>query len=548
MRGQKRLRRLCAVVAASDADAMRRQVRLALAQTSTVELRLDWLRSDAERERFLRWLESRKFATVTFIATCRRVEGGGRFGGDVQAELLWLARAREAGCGWCDLEVESVRQLPGRTVKVAREAGVPRQVLLSLHDFARTPALPRSLGAAPYDEADAVKIATQATKLGDGLRLLRLARSTRPAGKSRKLVAVPMGDVGLPLRLLALREGSALAYAPVAEATAPGQVSLREMKELYRVHELNRATKVYGVIGSPIGHSLSPLLHNTGFVALGLNAVFLPFLVDKLPEFLAAVPEIGVRGFSVTLPHKQTIMKYLKTCDELAATIGAVNTVTVASDGSLHGFNTDYLGVLRALETRMRLAKSRVLIFGAGGSARAAAFALARAGANVVICARREAAARELARACGGESVPRRALLTEKFDALLNATPVGMHPHAGVSPLAPRELHCRVVMDLIYRPQRTELLKIAASNGIAGISGVEMFVAQGVAQWEMWTGKRAPQTRMRAAVLAALKEEARVAPVVPVVIGTSVAIVELDAHVDIDTPVLATAKQFRGRA
>jgi len=322
---------------------------------------------------------------------------------------------------------------------------------------------------------------------------------------------VPMGEVGLPLRLLALREGSALAYAPVDEATAPGQVALSAMKGLYRVHQLNRATKVFGVIGSPIGHSLSPLMHNTGFAVRGLNAVYLPFLVDKLSEFLAAVPEIGIRGFSVTLPHKQAIMQHLKTCDALAAAIGAVNTVTVGRNG-LHGFNTDYLGVLRALETRMKLAKSRVLIFGAGGSARAAAFALVRAGAAVVICARREAAARELARACGGEALPRRALLTEQFDALLNATPIGMHPHAGVSPLVPRELHCRVVMDLIYRPQRTELLKLAARKGILGISGVEMFVAQGVAQWEMWTGQTAPATQMRAAVLGALKQEACASP------------------------------------
>jgi 3-dehydroquinate dehydratase/shikimate dehydrogenase len=504
LRGQKGLRRLCAVVAAAKAGEMRRLVRLALAETPTVELRLDWLRSDGERERFLRWLGKQKFPGATFVATCRRVAGGGRFSGDAQRELHWLARAREAGCEWCDLEVESVRELPGRSIQAAREAGVPRRVLLSLHDFARTPVLPRSLEDAPYGEADAVKIAAHAGRLDDGLRLLRYLRST---GKSRKIVAVPMGEVGMPLRMLALREGSALAYAPVDEATAPGQVSLHAMKELYRVQQLDRATKVFGVIGSPIGHSLSPLMHNTGFAVRGLNAVYLPFLVDKLSEFLAAVPEIGIRGFSVTLPHKQAIMKCLKTCDALAADIGAVNTVTIGRDGSLHGFNTDFLGVLRALETRMKLAKSRVLIFGAGGAARAAAFALARAGAAVVICARREAAALELARTCGGETVPRRALLTEKFDAVLNATPIGMHPHAGISPLAPRELHCRVVMDLIYRPQRTELLKIAARKGMLGISGVEMFVAQGVAQWEMWTGQHAPKAQMRAAVLGALKEE-----------------------------------------
>lgn len=497
------LRRLCAVVAAEDARQMRRDVRLALREASTVELRLDWLRGDPERVRFLRWLKKTSFREALFIATCRRTEGGGRFSGDIHGELFWLMQARAAGCAWCDVEVETLRKLPDQSV---RAFAVPERVLLSVHDFARTPTLPKKLNAALHGEADAVKIAAHSRNLADGLRLLRLAK------KSRNFVAVPMGEVGLPLRILALREGSALAYAPVAAATAPGQASLREMKDLYRAHQLNARTKVYGVIGEPIGHSLSPLLHNTAFAARGLNAVYLPFLVPRLADFLAALPEIGIRGFSVTLPHKQTILKYLRGCDALAANIGAVNTVTVRADGSLYGCNTDYLGVLRALEKQLHLAKSRVLIFGAGGSARAAAFALARAGAAVVICARRAAAARELAEACGGEALPRRALLTEKFDAVLNATPIGMHPRAGVSPLEPRELHCRVVMDLIYRPLQTELLRIAVRKGMVTISGVEMFLAQGTAQWEMWTGKRAPEAAMRNAMLSALQGETRKEP------------------------------------
>jgi shikimate dehydrogenase len=192
----------------------------------------------------------------------------------------------------------------------------------------------------------------------------------------------------------------------------------------------------------------------------------------------------------------------------LAADIGAVNTVVVARDGSLSGSNTDYVGILRSLEEKLDLARSRVLVFGAGGSARAAAFALARVGATVAVCARRELAGRELAQAIGGEVVPRRALRTEIFDAVLNTTPVGMYPHAEISPLGLRELHCRIVMDLIYRPERTQLLKLAASKGIATISGVEMFLAQGIAQWELWTKQRAPESVMRRAVLAALRTEA----------------------------------------
>jgi 3-dehydroquinate dehydratase/shikimate dehydrogenase len=179
--------------------------------------------------------------------------------------------------------------------------------------------------------------------------------------------------------------------------------------------------------------------------------------------------------------------------------------VVVRRDGSLVGSNTDYLGVLRALEKKLRIKGSRILIFGAGGASRAAAFALMRAGAAIAICARREKAAKELARAFGGEVVPRAALRTESFDAILNATPVGMHPHDGVSPLAPNELNCRLVMDLITRPHKTQLLKLAASKGLATVPGVEMLLAQGYAQWQLWTGKPAPEAAIRRAVLAVLR-------------------------------------------
>src|SRR5256885_128301 len=492
------LRRIWAGVAASTADEMSKLVRSALRQTRTVELRLDWLGSDAERARFLDWLAAGQPRNARFLATCRRREGGGKFPGAVDRELYWLMRAREAGCQWCDLEVETLRKLPGQSV---REYPVPRRVLLSVHDFERTPDLPRSINPPAHGEVDAVKISAEARSIHDSIRLMRLARS------SKSFVAVPMGEAGRPARILALREGSALAYAPVAAATAPGQVSLDDMIHLYRAHALAPRTRVYGVIGDPIGHSLSPLLHNTGFAARRIDAVYLPFLVRQLGDFLAAVPEFGVKGFSVTHPHKQAILKYLKKCDPLAEEIGAVNTVVVRRNGSLYGCNTDCLGVLRALEKKLRINGSRILIFGAGGAARAAAFALVRSGAAVAICARREKAARVLARAFGAEAVPRTALRTEFFDAILNATPVGMHPHDGVSPLAPSELHCRLVMDLINRPQRTQLLKIAARKGIATVPGVEMLIAQGIAQWEIWMEKSAPQASMRRAVLAALRAE-----------------------------------------
>jgi 3-dehydroquinate dehydratase / shikimate dehydrogenase len=490
--------RICAVVAARTSREFRHFVRAALRETPTVELRLDWLANDPERQKALVWLKRHAPKSAVFIATCRRRAGGGKFPGSAAKELFWLKKAREAGCLWCDLEIETLRELPRRT---ASGYGLPQKVLLSIHDFRKTTRLPNPQRFARNSGAAALKIAALSRSISDSTRLLRLA-----AGADN-LVAVPMGDIGLPARILGLRQGSALLYAPVAQATAPGQVGLREMKELYRAHELTKKTQVFGVIGNPVGHSLSPLLHNTGYLMARKDAVYLPFLVERLGDFLASVGDFGVSGFSVTIPHKQTIFDYLEECESLAEAIGAVNTVTVRADGKLTGSNTDYVGVLRALQGKLKLNGSRVLIFGAGGAARAAAFALAKSGAEVFVCARRETAAKQLALAVHGGMVRRTSLRKEKFDAIIHTSPVGMYPQQSASPLHASELNCGLVMDLIYRPLKTRLLSMAESRGSRTISGVEMFLAQGIAQWELWMGSHAPEAAMRAAVLKALRTE-----------------------------------------
>jgi len=494
----KGIERLCGVLAAPTARELRRLLALALRETRTAEIRLDWLKNDAERRAFLKWLKAHCPRKAQLIATCRRRVGGGEFAGDAGEELYWLMQARAAGCAWCDLEVETLRELPGKSVD---GYAVPGKILLSMHDFRKTPEFPKKLTVPAMGGATAIKVAAMARSLSDSARILRLAHN------SHDVVAIAMGEIGLPARVLALREGSALAYAPVGTATAPGQIALRDLKALYRAHELTRATRVFGVIGDPIGHSLSPLLHNTGYIAARKDAVYLPFLVENLKDFLKAMPDFGVRGFSVTLPHKEKIFAHLDAVEPLAQKIGAVNTVTVCEDGSLFGSNTDYVGVSRALEKKIKLRDSRVAIYGAGGSARAAAFALAHAGAQVFVCARRPEAARKLAKAAGGEAIPRAALRTLEFDALLNATPIGMFPQEKVSPLTAGELNCSLVMDLIYRPIRTKLLRLAASRKIACVSGVEMFLAQGFTQWEHWMGSKAPESIMKNAVLRALKNE-----------------------------------------
>jgi 3-dehydroquinate dehydratase/shikimate dehydrogenase len=492
---------ICAVVAEPTAARMLRTLKQALRGSKTAELRLDWLGNRTKSENIIGHLKRLNLAgkRACLIATLRRREGGGRFTGSVAEQMALLGKAARAGCAWCDLEVESAEVVGKAGVERLRRAGA--RVMISFHDFRGTPVRLEDVARRlEVFGGDAIKIATQANSLGDSTRLLAVAR------RRKHLVAVPMGEVGMPARILALREGSALSYAAVAESTAPGQLSVSEMRDLYRADRLDRRTRIYGVIGDPIAHSLSPQMHNAAFVARRVNAVFLPFLVRDLKDFLAASGALGVSGFSVTLPHKQRILRFLDGCDPLAAQIGAVNTVVVRGGGKLYGYNTDYVGVLRAIERRVRLAGSRVLLLGAGGAARAAAFALREAGAIVSICARRPRMAKALARAAGAEVMARTRLRGEFFDAVINATPVGMGKGDG-SPLRANELNCRVVMDMIYRPMETPLLRMARRRGIETVSGVEMFLAQGAAQWEIWMGERAPEKIMRSTVLAALRGE-----------------------------------------
>jgi 3-dehydroquinate dehydratase/shikimate dehydrogenase len=497
--------KICAVVAAESAAAMWRQLKRALAQTKTIELRLDWMANDGEIERFLTRLAANgrrgavRRAGATLIATCRRREAGGRYRGTIAKQLVHLGEALRAGCQWYDLEIESASRCPAELVDVLLGEG---QQICSAHFFQRPPKdLKRVVASLSSVKPDAIKIAAQCESLSEARRVMAIAHGRLDA------IAVPMGDVALPTRVLALRERGNFVYAPVENATAPGQVSLNQMVNLYRADRISRRSGVYGVIGNPVAHSLSPQLQNAGFQARGINAVYLPFLVRDLKDFCNSIAALRMKGFSVTLPHKEAILRYLDDCDELAASIGAVNTASVRANGSLFGYNTDYVGVLRALERRMPLRGSRVLIFGAGGVARAVAFALSRAGASVGICARQPARAVALARAAGGEAIARKYLRTEFFDAIVNATPVGMYPAIEHSPLEASELNCRLVFDTIYRPRVTKLMQLASRRSIETVSGVEMFVAQGTAQWEIWTGQRAPEKAMRAAVLAALERE-----------------------------------------
>jgi len=255
---------------------------------------------------------------------------------------------------------------------------------------------------------------------------------------------------------------------------------------------INGATELYGIMGNPVGHSLSPAMHNSAFQALGLNKAYLPFPVTDVAKALDGFRALGVRGVSVTIPHKQAVIEHLDSIDPVAEKIGAVNTLLI-NESKIHGTNTDWLGANRALAEKMALRNSTVLLLGAGGSARAIGFGLLEAGAHVTIASRTPAKGRELAKALGVNWIPLADTAKQQADALINATSVGMAPRDDQSPMAEAALtNFQVVMDIVYAPLKTRLLREAAKRGCQTVDGLAMLLYQGVAQFELFTGQPAP--------------------------------------------------------
>ena len=270
---------------------------------------------------------------------------------------------------------------------------------------------------------------------------------------------------------------------------------------------INGTTKLYGIIGNPVGHSLSPAMHNAAFAALGENRVYLPFPVQDIQAALAGLKALGIQGASVTIPHKETVIPCLDRIDPVALSIGAVNTIDVRREGEetvLCGSNTDWLGANRALAGKMELPGALVILLGAGGSARAIGFGLKEAGADVILCSRTESKGRALASELACPWFPLAEIAKLQGDAIVNATSVGMSPRQDASPV-PFEIlkSFSVVMDIVYAPLRTRLLHEAEQAGCKTVSGLEMLLYQGVAQFELWTGLSAPVEVMRAALLGA---------------------------------------------
>jgi len=498
----KAIPRLCVALAGPTPEAMQRIAIDGLERGQRFyELRLDMLERPAEGVEVIRRLSEQR-PRPALLATCRRTEARGEFQGTIEEQSVILTAAAAAGAQLVDVDIETAEPAP-ELVASLREAA---RVVLSFHDFEGCPDLDAALARLREIPADIYKLAVTATRPSDIGRLTALL----DAHPDVPMALMAMGEIGAPSRVLTVARGGCFAFAaPDGEmGTAPGQITASTLRDLYQLPRRSRRTKVFGVIADPVAHSLSPRLHNRAFRRKRIDACFFPFRVasDQLDDFFELAEQIDIQGFSVTIPHKQAVLSRLAGLDPLAERIGAANTV-YRKHGKLWGTNTDAQGVVKPLSKRLQLEGSRVLVAGTGGAARAAVFALADSGAKVTVTGRSAEKAAALAADAGAASMEWAALEKASFDALVHTTPVGMSPHDDGS-LFPGRIPADIVFDMVYNPLETALLRNAASQGKQTIEGLEMFLEQAAAQFELWTGAKPPHATMRNAVLEVLQGDA----------------------------------------
>jgi 3-dehydroquinate dehydratase/shikimate dehydrogenase len=497
------LPRICIALGLPDVQTLIDHARReAAAGESFLEFRLDFLDDPAKgAEAIPAFLE--EFPDCTILATCRRHQNHGKFNGSIEEQLAILDLAVQRGAHAIDIEIESAAAAQERLAQFRGRT----QLVVSYHNFEATPPMDTVLSRVMRVPADAYKVVTTARKPSDNVRVLAAAK----AFTKQQLVVLAMGELGFPTRVLSPVFGGAFTYAApmCAEGTAAGQVSARYLRHLYHVEKLKKTTKIFGVIADPVRHSISPAVHNRGFQARRLDAVYLPFLVSPaaLRDFFTMAERLPLAGFSVTIPHKQKIIRYLDSVDPLARRIGAVNTVWRKA-GKWRGSNTDAAGVTGPLQRLLRLQSASVLIVGNGGAARGAACALFDCGAKISVVGRNADRVRALAKICGGEALLREQLPGRKFDAVVHATPLGMYPHVNEC-FFDGEIPGDVVFDMVYNPLETLLIRRAREQRKTVVPGIEMFIEQAARQFEIWTGESAPRAVMQKAAMEALENHAR---------------------------------------
>ena len=501
---RSRIGKICVAITGSTAAEMLEKASAVVKETPFLEFRLDYLEKP-----LLALPKLKHFLTdntaVTGIATCRRSANGGKFSGKVADEIEVLSKAAGAGFHIVDLELESAEVMKKGELQKLRDTGVA--LIISHHDFAATKDLDGIYKRILPFDPDFIKIVPTAKTLVDNVTLMRFIERMEDHSN---IIGICMGDAGIISRVLGLRAGSAFTFAAasIGEETGPGQIAARTLIETYRIDQVDAATKVYGVAGNPIRSSLSPIMMNTAFRRETVNAVYLALQANKLSDLLKLVQEIPIQGFSVTMPLKEEIMAHLEKTDPLSAKIGACNTVLRAQDGKLYGFNTDVAGITGPLEKRLSLRGAKVLVLGAGGAARAAVFGLRDKGAEVFILNRTAETAQKLARQSGSKTIKKDAVAKTAFDVIVNATPVGMTGIKAPQILEAKDLNTKLVFDLVYNPLETPLLRLARQKGIPIITGIEMFVQQGARQFEIFTGKPAPEEEMLRVVIHSLRQQA----------------------------------------
>ncbi len=504
---RSRIGKVCVAIIGATPAEMLEKASAVVKETAFLEFRLDYLEKPLlALPKFKQFFAEN--TAVTAIATCRREANGGKFTGSVTAEVEVLSKAASSGFHIVDIELESAEELKPAELQKLRDTGIA--LIVSHHDFSATKDLDGIYKRIVPFKPDFIKIVPTAKALIDNVILMRFIERMEDHSN---IIGICMGDAGIISRVLGVRAGSAFTFAAahMGEETGPGQIAARTLIETYRIDQVDAATKVYGVAGNPIRSSLSPMMMNTAFRRETVNAVYLALQTNKLSDLLKLVQEIPIQGLSVTMPLKEEILAHLEKTDPLSAKIGACNTVLRAQDGKLYGFNTDVAGIVGPLEKRMALRGARVLVLGAGGAARAAVFGLRDKGAEVFILNRTPETAQKLAKQSGSRTIKKDALAKSAFDVIINATPIGMAGFKGAQLLESKDLNTKLVFDLVYNPLETPLLRLARQQGIGIITGIEMFVQQGARQFEIWTGKPAPEEEMLRVVIHALRQQAEAA-------------------------------------
>lgn len=499
---------LCVPILVRDAVHVRRATILAAeAGADIVELRIDALSNPI----------SLTDLPLPYILTCRpEWEGGQSELSDAQRIEL-LRQSSGSVASYVDVELETYR----RDGSLA--AQLDRPLIISAHDFKGRPDRLYNLLAEMNDSTGTVnKLAWTARTIRDNLEVFELLQS-----RQKPTIAVCMGEAGFISRILAKKFGAFLTFASLTEAdgTAPGQISIGDMKRLYRWDAIGPETKVYGVVAQPVAHSMSPAIHNAAFDATGYDGIYLPLLVNAgyesfkafMESFLAFAP-LQLSGLSVTLPHKENALRYLHEVnaeiEPLAMRIGTANTIVIShTQGTprLRGLNTDYSAILDSITaklaiTREQLAGYRVAVIGAGGTGRTAVAALANYGATVAVYNRTPERADALAAEFNGKTgkvvaAPLEKLCDSCCQIYINTTSIGMHPNVDASPFgndAPPLSRETLVFDTVYNPMQTKMLAEAEAAGALRIGGMEMFIRQAAAQFQAWTSLTAPIDVMRA--------------------------------------------------